>query len=73
VGGERTRAGPSGGSSPSPKTLKRLEELTAKIREHGGGNVEPMQLAALLLEKTTEQLSEDEAERLVRPKRRVSR
>src|SRR5438093_13513426 len=45
----------------APKTLKRLEELTAKVREHGGGNVEPMQLAALLLEKTTEQLSEDAA------------
>jgi hypothetical protein len=58
----------------APKTLKRLEELTAKVREHGGGNVEPMQLAALLLEKkTTEQLSEDEAEELVRPKRRASR
>jgi hypothetical protein len=57
----------------APKTLKRLEELSAKVREHGGGNVEPMQLAALLLEKTTEQLSEDEAEELVRPKRRASR
>jgi hypothetical protein len=57
----------------APKTLKRLEELTAKVREHGGGNVEPMQLAALLLEKTTEDLSEDEAEELVRPKRRASR
>ncbi len=57
----------------APQTLKRLEDLTAKIREHGGGNVEPMQLAALLLEKTTEQLSENEAEQLVRPKRRASR
>jgi hypothetical protein len=43
------------------------------MRKHGGGSVEPMQLAALLLEKTTEQLSEDEAEELVRPKRRASR
>ena len=57
----------------APKTQKRLVELTAKMREHGGGNVEPMQLAALLLEKTTEQLSEDAAEKLVRPKRRASR
>ena len=39
------------------------------VREHGGVNVEPMQLAALLLEKTTAQLSEDEAEELVRPRR----
>jgi len=32
-----------------------------------------MQLAALLLEKTTEDLSEDEAEKLVRPTRRTIR
>lgn len=56
----------------APRTLKRLEEISAKVREHAGVSVEPMQLAALLLEKTTEQLSEDEAEKLVRPKRRAS-
>ncbi|MDP9362145.1 MAG: hypothetical protein M3P29_11915 [Acidobacteriota bacterium] len=39
------------------QTLERLEELTARVREHGGVNVEPMQLAALLLEKTAAQLS----------------
>ncbi len=55
------------------QTLRRLEELTAKVREHGGGNVEPMQLAALLLEKTTAQLSEDGAKELVRPQRRAGR
>jgi hypothetical protein len=55
----------------APRTLKRLEEITAKVREHGM-NVEPMQLAALLIEKTTEQLSEHEAEELVRPKRHAS-
>jgi hypothetical protein len=32
-----------------------------------------MQLTALLLEKTTEDLSEGEAEKLVRPKQRASR
>jgi hypothetical protein len=32
-----------------------------------------MQLAALLLEKTTEQISEEEAKDLVRPRRRVNR
>ena len=76
---------PSGGGRPTdpswterrllplaPKTLKRLEEISAKVREHGM-NVEPMQLAALLIEKTAEQLSEEEAEDLVRPKRRASR
>jgi hypothetical protein len=57
----------------APRTLERLEEITAKVRDRGGLNVEPMQLAALLLEKTTEQLGEDEAKELVRPRRRASR
>lgn len=49
----------------APRTLRRLEEITAKVREHGVTNLEPMQLAALLLERTTERLSGDEAEELV--------
>ncbi|HYB90226.1 MAG TPA: hypothetical protein VEC38_04190 [Candidatus Binataceae bacterium] len=53
----------------TPRTLKRLEEITAKVREHGGANLEPMQLAALLLEKTTEQIGETEAEQLLGPSR----
>lgn len=57
----------------APRTLERLAELTQKIREHGGVTVQPMQLAALLLEKTTEQLTEDVAEELVRPRQRASR
>jgi hypothetical protein len=36
-------------------------------------SVEPMQLAALLLEKKAEELSEGEAESLVHPKRHASR
>src|SRR5947209_13474240 len=77
---------PSGGGRPTdprwterrlvplaPRTLERLEQIAAKIREHGGVSVEPMQLAALLLEKTTEDLSEGEAEKLVRPKQRARR
>jgi hypothetical protein len=36
-------------------------------------NVEPMQLAALLIEKTTEQLNEAQAEELFRPQWRASR
>jgi hypothetical protein len=73
---------PSGGGRPTdarwterrlvplaPRTLKRLEEIAAKVRKHGGVSVEPMQLAALLLEKKTEELSEGEVENLVRPKR----
>ena len=54
------------------QTLKRLEAITAKVLEDDGVNLEPMQLAALLLEKTTEQISEDEAKDLVRPRRRAS-
>ncbi|HTP27465.1 MAG TPA: hypothetical protein VMK12_17660 [Anaeromyxobacteraceae bacterium] len=76
---------PSGGGRPTdpgwterrllplaPRTLKRLEEIAAKVREHGGANLEPMQLAALLLEKATEKLSEEDADELTRPKRRAS-
>jgi hypothetical protein len=54
----------------APQTLKRLEELTTRIREHGHVNVEPMQLAGLLLERTTEAVSSDEAEELIAPRRR---
>ena len=57
----------------APRTLKRLEEIAVKVREHGGANLEPMQLAALLLEKTTERISADEAEELVGSRRRASR
>ena len=53
----------------APRTLKRLEMLSAKVRQRGGVAVEPMQLAALLLEKTAEQLSANDAELLVHPKR----
>ena len=57
----------------APRTLERLEAITKRVKARGGVCVEPMQLAALLLEKTTEQLSEDEAKDLVSARRRVSR
>jgi len=57
----------------APDTLERLEKITSRVREHGGVNVEPMQLAGLLLEKTARELSDAEAEKLVRPRRRASR
>jgi hypothetical protein len=57
----------------APRTLERLEELTARVREHGGVNLEPMQLAALLLERSAAQLSDEEAAKLVRPRRGTSR
>jgi len=50
------------------ETLDRLEELTARIRKHGSVSVGPMQLAGLLLERTTQQLSDEEAERVVGPR-----
>jgi hypothetical protein len=49
----------------APATLKRLEELADNIRTDRGINLEPMQLAALLLEKAAE-ISADEVEDLVR-------
>jgi len=56
-----------------PRTLERLEELTAKVQGRRGVRIEVMQLAALLLEKTAEQLSEDETKGLVRPRGRANR
>ena len=43
----------------APDTLERLERLAAAIRR-AGGKLEPMQVAALLLEKTTEDLGRAE-------------
>lgn len=43
------------------ETLQRLEKLSAQIRERGGGEVHPMQLAALLLEKAAENVTDAEA------------
>ena len=57
----------------APRTLERLEAITATVRERDGLSVEPMQLAALLLEKATEQLSEAQIKGLARPRRRASR
>jgi hypothetical protein len=72
----RLRA-PTGGGRPTdprwterrllplaPGTLKRLEELAEKIRTHRGISIDPMQLAALILERTAERFSAEEAEEL---------
>src|SRR5438876_8941577 len=45
------------------RTLDRLEALSAKVRERGV-NVEPMQLAALVLEKMVERIGDAEVEEL---------
>ncbi len=78
----RLRA-PAGGGRPTdprwterrliplaPRTLKRLEEIAVIARERHGVNVEPMQLAARLLEESTEHLSEKKARVLFRSRRR---
>ena len=49
----------------APKTLRRLQELAAKVEKSGKVHVEPMQLAALILEVSTDRLTQHEAEELV--------
>ena len=69
---------PSGGGRPTdpnwterrliplaPQTLARLEEMAARIREDHQIAIEPMQLAGLLLEKTTAQVDDADAEKLL--------
>jgi hypothetical protein len=55
----------------APRTLDRLERIATDIQQREGVSIEPMQLAGLLLEKKTEELSEQEAENLVRGKHRA--
>jgi hypothetical protein len=55
------------------RTLARLEAITAKVRQREGVNVEPMQVAALLLEKTTEGITDDEVDEVVRHRRHAGR
>jgi len=79
----RLRA-PAGGGRPTdpqwterrllplaPATLRRLEELADKIRTDRGISIEPMQLAALLLEKTAERIGAGELENLVQRSRAI--
>jgi hypothetical protein len=47
--------------------------MTEGVKARSGVSVEPMQLAALLLEKTTEQLNEDDVKDLVIVRRRSGR
>jgi len=50
----------------APKTLTRLEELAATIREQCHVSIEPMQVAGLLLEKSAERVNDEEAGHLLR-------
>lgn len=45
----------------APETLEKLEQMAALIRTRTGTSVEPMQLAALLLERAAGQVDEDDA------------
>jgi hypothetical protein len=57
----------------APRTLERLGELTARVQEQSGVRVEPMQLAALLLEDATARLDEHEAGELLQTHRQSRR
>lgn len=57
----------------APRTLERLEALTMEVRRHEGINVDPMQVAALLLERTAERVTEHEVGAFIRRRRRTAR
>ncbi len=50
----------------TPKTLAKLEELTVQVGLMANLKVEPLQLAAILVEVAAEQMGKEEAERLVK-------
>src|SRR5256712_11573186 len=43
---------------PAPKTLERLEDITALVRKHRGIKPQTMQPATVIIEKTNSQFSE---------------
>lgn len=49
----------------APKTLEHLEALAARLSELTSRRIEPLQLAALMLEKTAEEITEKAAEELL--------
>lgn len=51
----------------TPKTLTRIEELAAKVRSKSGVGIEPMQLAALLLERVANSIDDEDLEDLATP------
>ena len=48
----------------TPKTLTRIEDLAAKVRNKSGIGIEPMQLAALLLERIANSIDDDDVDDL---------
>jgi hypothetical protein len=54
----------------APRTLERLQRIAGRLNEETGVRVEPMQLAAILLETTADQIEAEDLERLVSVPRR---
>ena len=54
----------------APRTLERLQRMAKRLHDEMGIRVEPMQLAAILLETTADQIETEELERLVTVPRR---
>lgn len=52
----------------APKTLSRLERIAKIIHDKGGPVVAPLQIAALLLERATEDVSDEAIEKLAKAK-----
>lgn len=50
----------------APETLERLGELSRRIRDDRGVSIEPMQLAAILIERAAEKMSAAEAKDLAK-------
>jgi len=48
----------------APETLAKLEAMAALIRSHAGVSIEPLQLAALLLERAAYSVSDEDVEKL---------
>jgi hypothetical protein len=54
----------------APRTLERLQRIAKRLNEETGVRVEPMQLAAILLETTADQIEAEDLDRLVAAPRR---
>jgi len=54
----------------APRTLERLQRIAKRLKEETGVRVEPMQLAAILLETTADQIEAEDLDRLVAVRRR---
>lgn len=48
----------------TPETLTRIEDLAAKVRRKSGVGIEPMQLAALLLERIANAIDDEDLDDL---------